>query len=318
MALVSIVFSFRNEQEVLPLLIRRVSEALQGIPEDMELIFVDDASTDNSVGTIRALANQVDNLRLVQMSRRFGVEECFFAGLEHAKGDAVVLMYADMQDPPEVVREMLARWRQGADIVHGVRRRRLGESKAKIVAAHVAYRIINRIAEIPIPTDAGDFKLISRVVVNHLLKLRESDPYLRGLIPWVGYTQDYVEYDLQPRAAGRSHVPLFGRKAWTVFLSGLTSFSMGPIYLILILGVVGTVIVACSMATLTVVFLFKPVPFWALWLTVALLLWSTVMLALGVVGFYVGRIYKDVRGRPRYIVKKVHDLGRKGSNSAYG
>lgn len=309
MALISIVFSYRNEEEVLPILIKRVKETLQGIPEDLELIFVDDASTDNSVRAIVELAKQVPNLRLIQMARRFGVEECFLAGLEHAKGDAVVLMYTDMQDPPEVVREMLDRWRKGADIVHGVRRRRLGESKLKIVASHVAYRIISRVSEIPIPIDAGEFKLMSRVVADHLLRLRESDPYLRGLIPWIGYTQDSVEYDLQPRAAGKSHVPLFGKKAWTVFLSGLTSFSMLPIYFVLLVGVLGTLITISAVLIMTTVAAFKPLPLWGVWLSFALLLWSTLMLAIGVVGIYVGRIYKDVRGRPRYIVKEVLDFG---------
>jgi glycosyltransferase involved in cell wall biosynthesis len=309
MALISIIFSFRNEEEVLPILIKRVTEALQSIPEDLELIFVDDASTDNSVRTIVELAKQVANLRLIQMTRRFGVEECFLAGLEHAKGDAVVLMYTDMQDPPEIVSEMLVRWRKGADIVHGVRKHRLGESKLKIVASHIAYRIISRVSEVPIPNDAGEFKLMSRVVANHLLKLRETDPYLRGLIPWIGYTQDYVEYDLQPRAAGKSHVPLFGKKAWTVFLSGLTSFSLLPIYFILVAGVLGTILTASTLVLIAAVAVFKPIPAWILWLNFALLLWSTVMLAIGLVGIYVGRIYKDVRGRPRYIIKEVLDFG---------
>jgi glycosyltransferase involved in cell wall biosynthesis len=309
MALISIVFSFRNEEEVLPILIKRVTEALQSIPEDLELIFVDDASTDNSVSTIMKLAKQVASLRLIQMTRRFGVEECFLAGLEHAKGDAVVFMYTDMQDPPEIVNEMLACWRHGADIVHGVRKRRVGENKLKIIASHLAYRIIGSISEIPIPSDAGEFKLMSRVVANHLLNLRENDPYLRGLIPWIGYKQDYVEYDLQPRAAGRSHVPLFGKKAWTVFLSGLTSFSLFPLYFILLLGVIGTLVTICAIVLMATVAIFNTVSAWSVLLTLATLLWSTLMLAIGIVGIYVARIYKDVRGRPRYIVKDVLDFG---------
>jgi glycosyltransferase involved in cell wall biosynthesis len=310
MGLISIVFSYRNEEEVLPILIKRVTKALQGIPEDLELIFVDDDSTDNSVATIFNLANQVGKLRLIQMTRRFGVEECFLAGLEHARGDAVVLMYTDMQDPPEIVAEMLARWRKGADIVHGVRKRRLGERKLKIIASHFAYRIISRVSEVPIPNDAGEFKLMSRVVANHLLKLRETDPYLRGLVPWIGYKQDYVEYDLQPRAAGKSHVPLFGKKAWTVFLSGFTSFSMVPIYLILLIGILGSLTMASIVVIMAIVAVFKPLPIWGLGLSFALLLWSTLMLAIGFVAVYVGRIYKDVRGRPRYIIKQVLDLGQ--------
>ena len=293
----------------MPILMRRVTEALQSIPEDLELIFVDDASTDNSVRTIEELAKEISNMRLIQMTRRFGVEECFLAGLEHAKGDAVVLMYTDMQDPPEIVNDMLARWRKGADIVHGVRKRRIGESRLKIMASHIAYRIINRVSEIPIPNDAGEFKLISRVVANHLLKLKESDPYLRGLIPWIGYIQDYVEYDLQPRAAGRSHVPLFGTKAWTVFLSGFTSFSLLPIYSVLVVGVVGTLLMTCTIVVIALLTLFNAMPTWSVWLSFALLLWSTVMLAVGLVGVYVGRIYKDVRGRPRYIIKQVSEFG---------
>ena len=147
------------------------------------------------------------------------------------------------------------------------------------------------------------------MVANILLKLNESDPYLRGLIPWIGYIQDYVEYDLQPRAAGRSHIPLFGTKAWTVFLSGLTSFSLLPIYSILVVGTVGTLLMTCTVVLIALLALFYPMPNWSLWLSFALLLWSTVMLAIGLVGVYVGRIYKDVRGRPRYIIKQVTEFG---------
>ena len=311
MSLVSIVFSYRNEEEVLPILITSVTEALKDIPEDLELIFVDDASTDNSVDVIVGLAEHTGNLRLVKMSRRFGVEECFLAGVEHARGDVIVLMYTDMQDPPETIVRMLEKWRHGADIVHAVRRRRLGENRLKIIASHLAYRIIGKISEIPIPNDAGEFKLMSRVAADHLLKLRETDPYLRGLIPWVGFTQDCVEYDLQPRAAGRSHVPLFGKKAWTVFLSGLTSFSMLPLYSILVFGLFGTIFSLSALLLIVSAFILSNAPLWSLWLALALLLWSSMMLAIGFVGIFVGRIYKDVRGRPRYIIKEVLDLKSK-------
>lgn len=304
MALVSIVFSFRNERECLPHLFERLAAIVASEPETFEFVFVDDRSSDGSADIIRAHASPDYTVKLVEMSRRWGVEECFLAGLDQAAGDAVIFMYTDLQDPPETIREMLAAWRNGADIVHTVRRRRIGETRRKVVAAWLAYRLIDKLAEVGIPPDSGEFKLMSRRVVEHVRALKENDPYLRGLIPWVGFNQAFVEYDLQPRPFGGSKIALFGRKAQTVLISGLVSFSDTPVRAILLAGLLG---LGLGGAWLLPALVFAGPQ--GLMFPFILTLWGLLMLAVAVVGIYVHRIHKDVRGRPRWIVESVDTLG---------
>ncbi|MBF0120895.1 MAG: glycosyltransferase family 2 protein [Desulfobacterales bacterium] len=305
MAKISIVFSFRNEEEVLPILIEKITNVLNQEPEDYELIFVNDDSLDNSVEVIRKHSHLAKNIKILNMSRRFGVEECFLAGIEHASGDAIILMYTDLQDPPEVIREMLREWRNGAEIVHTVRRKRVGEKMIKVVAAFLAYRLISKIADISIPKDSGEFKLISKRVATHLLNLSENDPYLRGLIPWIGFKQASVTYDLQPRAVGKSKVPLYGKKAWSVFLSGITSFSFLPISFFLVLGIFGTGICSISFIIELILLAFNKISSNIFIFTAIFLFLSIMMVQIGFLGNYIAKIYKDVRGRPRYIVKDI-------------
>lgn len=300
MALVSIVFSYRNEEKVLPLLLERLHQVIEKEPEDFELVFVDDDSSDRSVEVISSWADRIPGLVVVRMSRKWGIEECFLAGLEQARGDAVIFMYTDLQDPPETIHEMLAQWRAGADVVHTIRRKRIGEKPSKVILAWLVYRVIARLAGHKIPADAGEFKLMSRRVADRLKDLPEADPYLRGLIPWIGFNQAYVEYDMQPRAAGESKVALFGRKAWTVTVSGLISFSERPVHMAVIGGAAAS---ALSLPWLLGALI------WGSGVSILfpflLLLWGSLMLAVGCVGLYATRTWKDVRGRPRWIVKDV-------------
>lgn len=302
--MISIVFSFYNEREALPILIQNIREVMHQESEDYELIFVNDDSTDSSV---QAILQQTrvprEELIVVNMSRRFGVEECFMAGLEVACGDAVILMYTDMQDPPETLHEMIAKWRQGAEIVHTIRRQRIGEHPAKKIAAHFAYKWITSISNIKIPRDSGDFKLLSKRVVNYVRKFNETEPYLRGLIPWVGFKQESVFYDLQPRKVGKSKVSLFGKKTIQVFLSGIFSFSDFPVHLIFFL-------VAAGFLGTFIAFLFflfgDPMshPFTGM-ILFTLFLWSLIMLSMSIIGIYVLKIYQNTTGRPRYIIKDI-------------
>ena len=162
---------------------------------------------------------------LKAMSRRFGVSECARAGMSAASGDAIIIMDADLQDPPEVIPQLIEKWRAGADVVHTVRTHRRGESAAKMMLTRLAYRIIHMGSSIELPVDAGDFKLLSRAALNHLLALQESDPYLRGLVVWIGFQQAFVPYEREARHAGRTHFPFFSRNPWKTFAIGLTSFS---------------------------------------------------------------------------------------------
>ncbi len=301
---VSFVFSFYNEEQALPLLIQKIREVMKKQSEDYEMIFVNDASTDHSLKVLMQEAKKKakGDIVVVNLSRRFGVEESFLAGIEMAQGDAVILMYTDMQDPPEVVLNMLQSYKEGAEIVHTVRRKRIGEHPLKNCAAFIAYRVIANLADIRIPYDAGEFKLISKNVAKHLLSLPEMEPYLRGLIPWIGFKQAYVEYDMQPRGAGQSKVALFGKKAWTVFLNGIFSFSDGPIYFILFLGLFGLFV---SIVFGLALIVYKSYVWFNLLAELMIVLWSTLMLAGGILGLYVLKIYKNTRGRPRYIIHEV-------------
>lgn len=308
--LASVVFSFRNEEVVLPLLIAEIKSVFANIEEDWELIFVNDASTDRSVEVLRAEASKLTTgkIRVVEMARRFGVEESFMAGIEYSQGDAIILMYTDMQDPPSIILEMLKEWRAGADIVHTVRRKRIGEPLRKRVAAHIAYRAIDWMSNITIPHDSGEFKLISRRVSKILLGLSEPEPYLRGLIPWIGFKQAKVYYDLQPRAAGNSKVALFGPKARAVLLSGLTSFSVKPLVFILGVGLCGTLLSLFAGAIFLLGCLLNKVSGTFGLVSLLSFLWSTLILAIGVVGYYISRVFKNTLNRPRYIVQEVLDF----------
>ena len=291
--LVSVVFSFRNEAENIPTLVARLDKAFAALDADYEAVFVNDASTDASLSLLMKERARNARIRIVNMSRRFGVAEGVIAGMSVSRGDAVVYMDADLQDPPEIIPALIDRWRQGADVVHTVRTRRHGENPLKMAATQLAYRLIHLGSSIRLPVDAGDFKLLSRAAVDHLLKLRESDPYLRGLVVWLGYNQVAIPYERESRHAGRTHFPFFSRNPWKTFTMGMTSFSFMPIYGCFALAAVG-LIAAFGLAIAGSFFMAALTFFWA-----------TTIAAIAVVGTYLIRVYKDVRGRPAYIIESV-------------
>jgi glycosyltransferase involved in cell wall biosynthesis len=280
--LISVVLSFRNEAENIPTLISRLDRMFADQPVEYELLFVNDDSTDASLSVLLRERDRNPRVKVLNMSRRFGVPEGVLAGMAAARGVAVIYMDADLQDPPEVIPAMLDRWRQGADIVHTVRTRRRGESGLKMWATRMAYRVIQSGSAIELPVDAGDFKLLSRAAVDRLLQIRESDPYLRGLVVWLGFNQVFVPYERDARHAGRTHFPFFSKNPWKTFVIGMTSFSFLPVYACFALAAAGLV---------ASVFL--------------LLVAGPLVAAIGGVGIFLIRIYKDVRGRPPYIVKSM-------------
>ena len=292
-AVVSIVLSFRNEAGNIPALVARLERTLARESIDYEIVFVNDASTDGSLDAILRERERNPRVKVLTMARRFGVAECVVAGLAAATGDAVVYMDADLQDPPEVIPALLERWRDGADVVHTVRTARRGESAFKTWVTRIAYRIIRAGSDFDLPIDAGDFKLLSRTVVEHLLRLRETDPYLRGLVVWLGFTQAFVPYEREARATGRTHFPLFSRNPWKTFVSGVTSFSFAPIYACLALAAAGLIAAVVLLAA------------GSAFVALLTFFWATIVGAVGSVGLYVARIYKDVRGRPTYIVESA-------------
>jgi glycosyltransferase involved in cell wall biosynthesis len=290
MPLVSVVLSFRNEAGNIPPLIDRLARMFEAQPVEYELVFVNDASTDSSREILIGERARNARVKIINLSRRFGVAEGVRAGMAAASGDAVVYMDADLQDPPEIIPQLLEQWRAGAAVVHTVRTRRHGEHWLKMWLTGIAYRLIQSGSSINLPVDAGDFKLLSRQAVDHLLRLGESDPYLRGLVVWIGFTQVFVPYERDARHAGRTHFPFFSRNPWKTFALGLTSFSFMPIYACLALAATGVV------ASLVVMIAAPPL------VGLMILLWAMLMGAVAIVGIYVIRIYKDVRSRPQFIV----------------
>src|SRR5687768_1081631 len=291
--LISVVLSFRNEADNIPTLIKRLETMFAGENVDYEIIFVNDASTDASLSLLLGERQRNPRVKIVNMSRRFGVAEGVIAGMANSQGDAVVYLDADLQDPPEVIPRLIDRWRQGADVVHTVRTRRHGENPLKMAATRLAYRLIHLGSSVELPVDAGDFKLLSRPAVDHLLGMRESDPYLRGLVVWVGFNQVCVPYERDSRHAGRTHFPFFSRNPWKTFTTGLTSFSFMPIYVCFALaasGLLAALLLAVAGSTFMAALTF---------------FWATTIGAIAVVGTYLIRVYKDVRGRPPYIIESI-------------
>ncbi len=311
--LVSVVLSFRNEEEVLTELIARLQKVLSSLPLDHELIFVNDASTDGSLALLMERAKEDQRIKIISMSRRFGVSECSLVGLKYASGDAVVYMDTDLQDPPEAIPGLIEKWREGADVVHTVRTSRKGESVIKLALTKAAYGLIGLVSDIPLIVDAGDFKLLSRRVVDELLRLPEKDPYLRGLVSWVGFKQVSVPYERQERSAGRTHFPLF-RNVFRdlcalhgpvgTLVRGLTSFSIAPLVVFLLTGLVLSLGGFCALVVLIVLRLCTEIglPSWSITVLAVLILSGVQLLGVGVLGLYLARVYNEVRGRPRHIV----------------
>ena len=309
--LVSVILSFRNEEEVIPELIARLQAALGPLPLDYELVFVNDDSTDGSRALLEARAQDDPHVKLINMSRRFGVSECVLAGMKHARGDAVIMMDTDLQDPPELLPEMIAKWREGADVVYTVRTARAGEPAYKLWLTRWAYRTINAVANTNLPEEAGDFKLLSRRVADELLKLDEKDPYLRGLVTWLGFKQVPVYYQRHARAGGETHFPIFGSKGPLItFVFGVTSFSVLPMAAFVAVGgiVCALALLLLLAVMLQAVFGSSPGEMWFLG-GVLLFVSGIQLLGIGVLGVYLGRVYNDVRNRPRYIVESTVGLG---------
>ncbi|KGE03071.1 glycosyltransferase family 2 protein [Pseudohaliea rubra] len=302
-ALVTIVIPVFNERAVLPALHRRLAEVLAAAGERSELLFVDDGSDDGSGPWLEALAAEDSRVSLLSLSRNFGKEAAVSAGLDHARGEAVIVIDADLQDPPELIPELLRRWREGFDIVYTVRASRRGESWLKVGSARWFYRVMGRLSAVPVPADAGDYRLLSRRAVDAVRALPESHRYLKGLYAWVGFPQACVTYHREARAAGKSKWSYW--RLWNHALDGITSFSAAPLKLATWLG----------LATSTLAFLYglylllrtllygNPVPGYPSLLIVVLFLGGVQLICLGIIGEYLGRTYDESKRRPLYLVK---------------
>jgi dolichol-phosphate mannosyltransferase len=301
----SIVVPSFNEESVIAATCGRLIEVLQGIPKtDFEIVFVDDGSQDHTLQILRDLQAADHRIRLVALSRNFGHQLAVTAGLEHTSGEVVVLIDADLQDPPEVIPEMLQKWRRGADVVYGARVERKGETAFKLWTAKSFYRSINRISDIAIPLDTGDFRLMDRAVVDVLLSMPERDRFIRGMVAWLGFKQEALPYARASRLAGETKYPL--RKMIAFALDGIISFSVVPLRLATWMGFItaGLAVIGFIYALLMRLLTDIWVPGWTLLFIACLSIGGMQLVFLGVLGEYTGRIYAEVKRRPLYVVRE--------------
>jgi dolichol-phosphate mannosyltransferase len=312
----SLVIPIYNEQECLPELVTRLRSLMERLDGPAEVVFVDDGSKDTSYELIVDACRADDRFRVIQLSRNFGHQLAITAGLDFAAGDAVVVMDADLQDPPEVVLEMAARWRDGCDVVHAVRDHREGESAFKTTTASWFYRFLARIGDVKVPENAGDFRLVDRKALDAFLQMRERNRYVRGMFGWVGYRQCTVTYTRLPRFAGTTKYPL--RKMIKFAFDGIISFSSAPLKLALRLGFILSALSIAYGLTVLVIKLSGAleVPGWTSIIFAVTFLGGVQLLTIGVMGEYVSRIHDEVRARPLYLVQET--LGFDGSSPAPG
>ena len=303
--LLSVVVPVFNESAVLPAFLERAATAFAAIPGvDYELIFVDDGSRDDSFAQLSARAARDPHVRVVKFSRNFGHQIAITAGVDHARGDCVVVIDADLQDPPEVVGRMVDQWRAGFDVVYGVRETREGESTMKLATAALFYRLLTRLTNIQIPTDVGDFRLMSRRAVNELSRLREKDRFVRGLVSWIGFKQTGVLYNRDKREAGETKYPY--RKMIRFALDGITSFSTVPLRLATWMGYIAALLAVLYLFyVLLMRFLGHTIEGWAGIMVAMLFMGSVQLICLGILGEYLGRVFNEVKPRPMYVVEEL-------------
>jgi len=306
MKLISFVFSFKNEENNLEELIKRVDTSVKKLKNyNYELIFVNDDSDDNSAKILENLQKTFP-ITLINMSRTFGVGPCVLAGFNHVKGDCVVYMDSDLQDPPELLDKLINKYENGADVVHTVRTERLGETKFKLLLTKIAYKVINFLSDINLPSEAGDFKLISKKALSKILDQKESRPYIRGLSVWVGFKQAYVEYVRKPRHEGKTKFPLFSAGPISQFINGVTAYSLKPLYFGIILGMISIVF---SILLIFYAFYMKftnlAVPGTAGIIITISFFSGIILLTIGITGLYIARIFEEVRGRDAYVIKNI-------------
>lgn len=303
----SFVIPVLNEEAVLPELHRRLSAVAERLDGSCEFVLVDDASTDRSRELMLELRARDPRVKLVFLSRNFGHQLALSSGLDHASGDAVIMLDADLQDPPEVALEMAARWREGWEVVHGVRTRRLGESRFKLWTARAFYRLLRRLSDIELPLDSADFRLVDRRVADVVRGMREPDRYLRGLFAWAGYRQTSVSYERAERYGGETKMSLSRMIGFAI--DGMLSFSVTPLRLVIGVGFLmavtaltfGVVAVALKVAGAL-----PPVSGWASLTVLVSFLAGMQLIVLGMIGLYVAKAYEQGKRRPLYLVASRH------------
>ena len=308
-ATLGIVIAAYNEAEALPAMHARLSRVLDAMGLPAQVVYVDDGSRDATWQVLGAIAAGDPRVHLLRLSRNFGKELALTAGLDHVDADAVVVLDADGQDPPELLPEFVARWREGHDVVYGTRASRDGESWLKRATASAFYRTINRVSNTGIPADTGDFRLMSRRVVESLRGLRERQRFMKGLFAWVGFPNTSIAYRREARIAGRSKFNYW--RLWNFALEGITGFSTAPLRVATYVGL-GTALLAFGYGMWIIAKTLAwgdPVQGWPTMMAVVLFLGGVQLMALGVIGEYLGRLYLEAKQRPLYLVQERREPG---------
>ena len=308
MKLLSIIFSFRNEEGNIRELIERINKSLKSLKNwEYEIIFVNDDSTDNSENILLEL--QKDNpIKIINMSRNFGVDPCVIAGFKNSKGDAVIYLHTDLQDPPEIIPRLIEKYEEGNEVVHTVRTKRHGETKFRMFLTKIAYIIIHKVSDLKLPIEAGDYKLISRKALDKILKQNEFRPYVRGLSIWVGYKQAFIKYEREARGSGDTKMPLLSAGPITDFINGVTSYSLKPLYLGIFFGFL-TIFFSILLIIYALILKFNGLAIpGSTSIIIAISFFSGILLfTLGIIGIYLARIFEQTKGRDQYIIKDIKD-----------
>lgn len=310
----SVVVPAYNEQEVLEETYRRLTEVMEQTNETYEIIFINDGSRDRTYEIAESLCKKDSRIKLINFSRNFGHQIAVTAGMEYSSGQAIVIIDADLQDPPHVILEMIKKWKDGYDVVYGQRLKREGETFFKKFTAKCFYRLLNKMTSMEIPVDTGDFRLIDRKVCDVMNQLQEKNRYVRGLVSWVGFKQTAVEYKRESRFAGETKYPL--KKMIKLATDAILSFSYKPLRLA---GFVGGILSACSFIYLIVVIIQKlftetTQPGWASIFAIILFFNGVSLILHSITGEYVGRIYEETKNRPLYIVRETINFDEEKEN----
>ena len=308
---ITVVVPCYNEEEGLAECHKRLSVVLRALDTWYEIVYVDDGSSDSTAAKLQALHASDPNLTVVELSRNFGHQTAVTAGLDVAKGEVVVIIDADLQDPPELIADMIRMWQQGYEVVYGVRESREGESGFKLWTAKMFYRLINKLSDVEIPVDTGDFRLLDRKAVEAIKSLPERHRLLRGMSSWIGFRQYGLRYARAARFAGTTKYPL--KKMLNLALDGIASFSTVPLRLLAVIGAISAVLAVIGIVYALILRLFTHiwVEGWTLLFIGMLMIGGLQMISLGIVGEYVGRIYTEAKQRPLYLARNV--LQRRGS-----
>ncbi len=304
--LLSVVIPAYNEEEVLSAFHRRMGKVIDELSCETELLFVNDGSRDRTLAVLTELQEHDSRVSIIDLSRNYGKEVAMTAGLDYARGDAVVVIDADLQDPPELILEMVEYWRQGYDVVYAQRTKREGETYLKRVTAKGFYRLMGRLAHIPIPRDTGDYRLMSRRTVDALNQLRERNRFMKGLFAWVGFPQKAIPYLRDPRYAGKSKWNYW--ELWNFAIEGITSFTEAPLKLSTYLGLLTALLAFIYGIWIIVktILYGDPVTGYPSLMVVVLFLGGVQLITLGIIGEYLGRTYAETKQRPLYLINAIH------------